>query len=122
MNARIIGISSKNSLDCFFAKTKNITEYKKLVDIGDLLKSRIKRITKISSNIGMTVVKNRIIVALRALYKNDVIDNCINTNCNLFAFNNSVLDLTTYTLRDIEAVDYIAATSGYSYNNNVSVT
>lgn len=44
----------------------------------------------------------------------------LDSNKNLFAFNNCVLDLKTMTTRPIKFDDYISITCGYDYNPDVS--
>jgi P4 family phage/plasmid primase-like protien len=55
---------------------------------------------------------------LKELYSNDKIDDLIDSNVNLLAFNNKVYDYSIKSIRDIEKSDYICKNTKYDYKSS----
>lgn len=52
---------------------------------------------------------------LQGLYYREHIEKKMNSNRDIFVFNNTILDTTTYEFRDIQPDDYVSVTCGYDY-------
>jgi len=75
---------------------------------GKMLGDTIKRLSTSS------FIKNTTDFLQGMYYKKDI-ENKFNENRNILAFNNGVMDLTTFEFRDIMPDDYITITTGYNY-------
>jgi P4 family phage/plasmid primase-like protien len=94
---------------------KIIIEQKDIMDLNDanymgkskILKSNFK-------NIGNSTFKKGVIDALCGFYSKDDIEEKLNNNINLLAFDNKVFDIKTGEYRNIEPSDLISMTVGYT--------
>jgi len=82
---------------------------------NDLIKRKMvaEAIKKISSSSFLKGVA----VFLSGLYHKQNIEKIFNEKRQLFAFNNGVFDMNTFTFREIYPEDYITVTCGYDYRN-----
>jgi P4 family phage/plasmid primase-like protien len=73
-------------------------------------------ITKLLMNVNKSGYLSDIILILKELYHIQDIDEKIDNNVNLFAFNNKVFDNNLLAIRDIKPDDYICKTTNYEYD------
>jgi P4 family phage/plasmid primase-like protien len=77
-----------------------------------------KLINKLLKDINNSTFINGIKDYLKELYINKDIDEKLDNNANLLAFNNKVFDYTSCTIRDIKKEDYISKTTRYDYKSS----
>lgn len=80
-------------------------------------KERNEAIMKIYSKLGVSSFCKGIIDFLPDLYYNEKIEELIDANTNIIAFNNVLYDLTTNEVRPIKPTDYVCRTTGYDFIN-----
>jgi|688.fasta_scaffold04419_6 phage/plasmid-associated DNA primase len=91
-------------------------EQRKLLDMNDKhFEQRNKEITKIYQKLGVSSFCKGIIDFLPDLYYNNDIDDLVDNNTNIIAFDNMLYDLNTGKCRDIKPDDYISRTCGYDF-------
>ncbi len=89
-------------------------EQRKLLDPeSKTFKERNEAIMKIYSKLGVSSFCKGIIDFLPDLYYNEKIEELIDANTNVIAFNNMLYDLTKNEYRRIQPDDYICRTTGY---------
>jgi phage/plasmid-associated DNA primase len=93
-------------------------EQRKLLDPEDKdFKERNEAIMKIYSKLGVSSFCKGIMDFLPDLYYNEKIEELIDSNTNVIAFNNVLYDLTKNEVRPIRPDDYICRTTGYDLIN-----
>jgi len=93
-------------------------EQRKLLDEDDKdFKERNEAIMKIYSKLGVSSFCKGIMDFLPDLYYNEKIEELIDSNTNVIAFNNVLYDLTKNEVRPISPDDYICRTTGYDLIN-----
>jgi P4 family phage/plasmid primase-like protien len=83
---------------------------------------KIKEFSKRIDTIGGSRFCSNCIDFLTDMFKVDKIEDLMDENRYLFAFNDKVVDMKTMEVRDIKPTDYISITTGYNYpkrNNKV---
>lgn len=96
-------------------------EQRKLLDPNDKdFKERNEAIMKIYSKLGVSSFCKGIIDFLPDLYYNEKIEELIDANTNIIAFNNMLYDLEKNEYRRIKPDDYICRTTGYELNDTKS--
>jgi len=89
-------------------------EQRKLLDMDHKdYKERNDAITKIYSKLGSSSFCKGIIDFLLDLYYNEKIDDLVDSNTNIIAFDNVLYDLEKNQIRPITPTDYISKTCGY---------
>lgn len=83
------------------------------------LKNVMKKIESIEFKVGQTSFQNGVIRQLQHLYRIDKIDEQIDANQNLIAFDNCVFDNTTKQFREIKVSDKISKTTGYKLDADI---
>lgn len=76
-------------------------------------KERNENIMKTYAKLGQSSFGKGIIDYLPDLYYNEQIDDLVDSNTNIIAFNNMLYDLQTNEYRNIKPTDYISRTTGY---------
>lgn len=93
-------------------------EQRKLLNPDDKdFKEKNEAIMKIYSKLGVSSFCKGIIDFLPDLYYSEEIDDKIDANTNIIAFNNMLYDLTKNEYRIIKPSDYICRTTGYDFVN-----
>jgi phage/plasmid-associated DNA primase len=93
-------------------------EQRKLLNPEDKdFKERNEAIMKIYSKLGTSSFCKGVIDFLPDLYYNEQIDEMVDANTNIIAFNNCLYDLTKNEYRRIKPSDYICRTTGYDFVN-----
>ncbi|ULY68422.1 primase-helicase [Essdubovirus chlorellae] len=93
-------------------------EQRKLLNPDDKdFKEKNEAIMKIYSKLGVSSFCKGIIDFLPDLYYSEEIDDKIDANTNIIAFNNMLYDLTKNEYRRIKPSDYICRTTGYDFVN-----
>jgi len=93
-------------------------EQRKLLNPEDKdFKERNELIMKIYSKLGVSSFCKGIMDFLPDLYYNEKIEELIDSNTNVIAFNNVLYDLTKNEVRPISPDDYICRTTGYDLIN-----
>lgn len=93
-------------------------EQRKLLDMEDKdYKERNEAISKIYAKLGVSSFCKGVIDFLPDLYYNENIEDFIDANTNIIAFNNVLYDLTTNEIRPIKPNDYVCRTCGYDLIN-----
>ena len=76
--------------------------------IYKLIGDAIKKLSNTSFIKGVTAF-------LQGLYYKKDVEKLFNANRDIFAFNNLILDMTNFNIREISPTDYITVTCGYNY-------
>lgn len=93
-------------------------EQRKCLDMEDKeYKERNEAISKIYAKLGVSSFCKGIIDFLPDLYYNEKIEELIDSNTNIIAFDNCLYDLTKNEIRPITPTDYVCRTCGYDLNN-----
>ena len=93
-------------------------EQRKLLDpLSKDFKEKNEAIMKIYSKLGVSSFCKGVIDFLPDLYYNEKIEEMIDANTNIIAFNNVLYDLNTNQIRPIKPDDYICRTCGYDLTN-----
>jgi len=101
------------------------TQYWNTLECDDELKNQVngekaKRALKIAGQLKNAGFKDSIMKELKSwCIQDNFIEQYLDCNINLFAFQNGVYDLENNTFRDIEPTDYISTTTGYDYNPKI---
>lgn len=96
--------------DISFTIKQDLEQYLNEFVIGDPMRDKINLCCRKIGSCAKNCIDN-----LRGMYL-DKYDNIkFDSNSNLFAFNNSVIDLKTYKNRPIQPTDYISLSAGYDY-------
>lgn len=89
-------------------------EQRKCLDMDSKdFKERNEAILKVYGKLGTASFCKGIIDFLPGLYLNEKIEDLVDTNTNIIAFNNCLYDLEKNEFRKIEPTDYISRTTGY---------
>lgn len=99
-------------------KDKDIETEDKNNKINEL-KNIIKKLESIEFKVGQTSFQNGVIKQLQNFYRIDKIDQEIDANQNLIAFDNCVFDNTTKQFREIKVSDKISKTTGYKLDADI---
>jgi phage/plasmid-associated DNA primase len=99
-----------------FSLREYFNEQRKLLDMNDKnYEKRNNEITKLYQKLGVSSFCKGIIDFLPDLYYNTDIDDLIDNNTNIIAFDNMLYDLKTGKCRGIKPDDYISRTCGYDF-------
>lgn len=77
-----------------------------------------KNINRLITNVNNATFVSGILKFMKELYASEDIDDKIDNNTNLIAFDNKVFDRTIYKFRDIKKEDYINKTTKYKYDES----
>lgn len=78
---------------------------------------KIKLIHSAYIKFGSSEFCNGVLSFLPSFYNDDLLEDKMDKNTQLFAFTNGVYDLMSMQFRPILSTDYISVTTGYNYNN-----
>jgi phage/plasmid-associated DNA primase len=86
----------------------------------EYLSKKVKNLLTLVNKLEKTTDKNNIVREIADMIIDTEFEEQLNSNVDLFAFDNCVLDLTTMTTRPAKYDDYISWSTGYDYNLNVN--
>ena len=112
MNHIGIDMEQKNLMRCVSIESKTdcgICEYCKL-------EAQRTGLNKIYTKLKTTTFKNNVMKECRELFFDEHFTKKIDSNKELIAFNNGILDLTTFDFRDGKPDDYISFSTGVDYD------
>lgn len=88
--------------------------------LKSIFDEKFKKCTKIAMQLKNTSFVNSLISPFKSIMsRSDFVENKLDSNTNIFCFNNCLYDLNTCNIRDIEPEDYVYTTTGYDYNPDV---
>jgi phage/plasmid-associated DNA primase len=106
-----------------FTLREYFNEQRKLLNPDDKeFKEKNECIMKIYSKLGQSSFCKGVIDFLPDLYYNDKIEEMVDRNTNVIAFNNMLYDLETNEFRNIKPDDYVCRTCGYDINTKKDPT
>jgi P4 family phage/plasmid primase-like protien len=112
MNEVTSEMSERNLMSCSSIESKGDCG---ICDYCKLDKSRLG-LNKIFTKLKTTSFKNNVMRECRELFFDEKFTKKIDSNKDLIAFNNGVLDLVTFDFRDGKPEDYLSFSTGIDYN------
>jgi len=101
---------------------KRAMHYNNCLDMSlkSIYDDRFKKCTKIAMQLKNTSFVSSLINPFKSIMsQSDFVENKLDSNTNIFCFNNCLYDLNTCNIRDIEPEDYVYTKTGYDYNPDV---
>lgn len=81
---------------------------------------KCKKCMKIAAQLKNSSFVNSILNAFKSIMaQNDFVENKLDSNTDIFCFDDCLYDLNMSTIRAIEPEDYVYTTTGYNYNPNI---
>lgn len=105
-----------------YSKLKNDAKGEdELAVIESQHKEKIRIIRAAYKSFGSSEFCNGVIAFLPSFYENDQLENLMDMNRTIFAFNDKCFDLTTLEFRDIMPLDFVSTTTGYDAPMNRNI-
>lgn len=101
---------------------KRAMHYSNCLDmtLKSIFDEKFKKCTKIAMQLKNTSFVNSLISPFKSIMsQSNFVENKLDSNTNIFCFNNCLYDLNICNIRDIEPEDYVYTTTGYDYNPDV---